>query len=255
MDNATEDQQRAPVALVTGGARRIGADICRTLHAAGYRILVHYQTSADDAARLAGELNQNRSGSVATLAGNLAESGVPEAIASTALETFGRLDVLINNASSFYPTPVGSITETDWDNLTGSNLKGPLFLTQALAGELARNRGSVINIVDIHAERPMAEHTVYCAAKAGLAMLTRSLAHELAPTVRVNGVSPGAILWPEAGTDSDLAERQQKILRRIPLQRPGEPKDIAGAVLFLVRDAGYITGQILAVDGGRTLSM
>lgn len=251
----SETREPEKVALVTGGARRIGAEICRTLHAARYRVLVHYQSSAADAAQLVRELNQNRAESAAMISGNLAESGAPATIAGNALQTFGQLDVLVNNASGFYPTPVGSMTENDWDDLTGSNLKGPLFLTQALSEELAARSGSVVNIVDIHAERPMAEHTVYCAAKAGLAMLTKSLARELAPAVRVNGVSPGAILWPEVEADSELAERQQQILARIPLGRPGQPGDIAKAVLFLVRDADYITGQILAVDGGRSLSM
>lgn len=252
-EHQTVDADR--VALVTGGARRIGQCICRTLHAAGFRVLIHYRSSAGEAELLAEELNRSRPDSASMVSGDLAESGVPETIASRALAAFGRIDLLVNNASSFYPTPVGTITEADWDNLTGSNLKGPLFLTQALGDELKTRNGSIINIVDIHSERPMAEHTVYCVAKAGLAMLTRSLARELAPSVRVNGVSPGAILWPEVDSGSEQAKRQEEILRRIALGRPGEPTDIADAVLYLARDAAYVTGQILAVDGGRSLNL
>lgn len=238
------------VVFVTGAARRIGAAIVTRLHENGARVAIHYRRSADDAERLAARLNRQRSESAAVFQADLlVQQQIPELVAAV-VGWAGRLDCLVNNASSFYPTPVGSITESQWDDLVGSNLKAPLFLSQAAAPHLQAHDGVIINIVDIHAQRPLRNHAVYGPAKAGLAMLTRALAKDLAPRVRVNGVSPGAILWPEDGM-SEAA--QQTILRQVPLQRPGDPDDIAGCVLYLFRDATYVTGQIIAVDGGRSI--
>lgn len=238
------------VVLVTGAARRIGAAIVTRLHEHGAVVAIHYRSSAKDADALAGRLNKKRSDSAATFQADLLDMRqIPQLIAAVC-EWRGRLDGLVNNASTFYPTPVGSITEAHWEDLMGSNLKVPLFLSQAAAPELEKRNGAIVNIVDIHSQRPLRNHAVYGPAKAGLAMLTRSLAKDLAPQIRVNGVSPGAILWPEDGM-SDAA--QQSILRQVPLQRPGDPDDIAGCVLYLLRDAGYVTGQIIAIDGGRSL--
>ncbi len=238
------------VILVTGAARRIGAAIVTRLHENGARVVIHYRGSADDARTLAESLNAARPDSAMTIAADLTDTaGLPELVAAAA-NWGGRLDGLVNNASSFYPTPVGSITEDDWQALIGSNLKAPLFLSQAAAPHLAKTQGAIVNIVDIHAQRPLRNHTVYGSAKAGLAMLTRSLAKDLAPDVRVNGVSPGAILWPEDNMSDDV---KSAILQQVPMGRPGEPGDIAGCVLFLLGNAPYITGQILAVDGGRSI--
>jgi len=244
------DPADAKVALVTGAARRVGAVIVRTLHGAGLRVLLHYRSSERDAGMLADELNAERPGSVVTLKADLMDlEGLPGLVAR-GVQAFGRLDVLVNNASTFYPTPLGGITPAQWEDLMGSNLKAPLFLSQAAAPYLRQTRGCIVNILDINAERPKSGHPVYCAAKAGLAMLTRSLALDLGPEVRCNGVAPGAILWPE----QELSEAEKRdALSRTPLQRRGEPTDVAGAVLFLVRDAGYVTGQVLAVDGGRSV--
>ncbi|MBB3048125.1 pteridine reductase [Litorivivens lipolytica] len=246
-------RSESPVALITGGAQRIGRQIAKTLHQRGYRILIHYRRSTDAAEELAGELNNQRADSAAILSADFAQSGAAETLAQAAINTFGRVDALINNASDFYPTPVGRITEQDFDGLMASNLRAPLFLSQALASELAARNGCIVNLVDIYAQRPLAEHTAYCCAKAGVAMLTQSLALELAPAVRVNGVAPGAILMP---TEESAFVSQEKlnIEQRVALRRIGEPDDIARTIAFLVCDAPYITGQILAVDGGRTLS-
>lgn len=239
-------------ALVTGAAHRIGAEICRVLHQRGFNIVLHYRNSGQQAETLAGELNADRPDSAQCVRADLTEHAEVIALAERAMACFGRIDALINNASMFYPTPAHQATEQDWHILVDSNLKGPFFLTQALSRELADRRGAIINIVDIHSERPMRNHTVYSIAKAGVAMMTKTLAKELAPEVRVNGVSPGAILWPDEG----LAEHhQQSILSKIPLQRTGEAADIARTVAFLTEDAPYISGQIVAVDGGRSLSM
>lgn len=239
-------------ALVTGAAHRIGAEISRTLHQRGYNIVLHYRNSRQRAAALADQLNRARPDSACCVQADLTNHTQVLALADQALACFGRIDALVNNASMFYPTPAHRATEEDWHVLVDSNLKGPFFLTQALSRELADHRGAIINIVDIHSERPMRDHTVYSIAKAGVAMMTKTLAKELAPDVRVNGVSPGAILWPEEG----LAEHhQQSILSKIPLQRTGDATDIARTVAFLLEDAPYISGQILAVDGGRSLSM
>jgi len=238
------------VVFVTGAARRIGAAIVTRLHENGAAVAIHYRSSSQDADRLAATLNERRAGSAATFQADLLDVTAIEPLVSAVVEWRGRLDALVNNASTFYPTPVGSIREADWDDLMGSNLKAPLFLSQAAAPELERRNGAIVNIVDIHAQRPLRNHAVYGPAKAGLAMLTRSLAKDLAPQIRVNGVSPGAILWPEDGL-SDAA--QQSILRQVPLQRPGDPDDIAGCVLYLLADAAYVTGQVIAVDGGRSV--
>ena len=238
------------VVLVTGAARRIGAAIVTRLHANGARVAIHYRGSGDAAESLATRLNEQRAGSARTFQADLLDMGsVPKLIADV-VAWGGRLDALVNNASTFYPTPVGTITEKEWDDLIGSNLKAPLFLSQAATPHLRDAGGAIVNIVDIHAQRPLRNHPVYGPAKAALAMLTRSLAKDLAPEIRVNGVSPGAILWPEDGM-SDAA--QQTILRQVPLQRAGDPDDIAGCVLYLLRDAPYVTGQIVAVDGGRSI--
>lgn len=238
-------------ALITGGARRVGAGIVRELHANGWNIVLHYRSSVREAGVLADELEEARPGSVALCRLDLTRtSRLPELVESAVVH-FGRLDALINNASSFLAEPVGAITEAAWDDLIGSNLKAPLFLAQAAAAELAKVGGAIVNIADIHAERPMAGFPVYTIAKAGVAALTRSLARELAPRVRVNAVAPGVNLWPESATEFDDAERA-RILATIPLGRNGTPADIAQAVRFLL-EAPYLTGVVLPVDGGRSL--
>jgi len=242
------------VALITGGARRVGAAVCRSLHAAGLDLMVHYRSSADDARALQAELNTVRPESVALVQADLLNiSSLPTMVNDT-VRQFGRLDVLINNASSYYPTPVGEVGEGEWEDLMGTNLKTPLFLSQAAAPHLKRNHGCIINIVDIHADRPMRNYLVYSVAKGGLLALTRALASELGPEVRVNGVSPGVILWPEDERWSDEVARQ-RIIHSTLLKRVGEPEDIARTVRFLVLDAPYVTGQIIAVDGGRSISL
>jgi len=247
---ASSNNLNDKVVLVTGAARRIGAAIATTLHANGANVAIHYRGSANEAEALAAELNDRRQDSAGTFQADLNATDKLPDLVDAVLEWRGRLDVLVNNASSFYPTPPGEITEADWDDLVGSNLKAPLFLSQAAVPALHQHRGVIINIVDIHALRPLKNHPVYGSAKAGLMMLTRSLAKDLAPNIRVNGVAPGAILWPADGMSDSV---KQSILRQVPLQRPGEPDDIAGCVLYLVRDASYITGQIIAVDGGRSI--
>ncbi|MDJ0929304.1 MAG: pteridine reductase [Gammaproteobacteria bacterium] len=237
-------------ALVTGAAIRIGACIARTLHAAGAGVAVHYRGSAKPAETLVDELNAVRADSAFTVQADLLETAALPALIDGVIGRAGRLDVLVNNASSFYPTPVGEITMREWDDLIGTNLQAPLFLSQAAAPELRNRGGSIVNIVDVHATRPLRNHPVYGPAKAGLAMLTRSLAKDLAPEIRVNGVSPGAILWDEAGLPDST---KRSIMKQIPLSRMGEPEDIAECVLYLVRDAKYVTGQIIAVDGGRSI--
>jgi len=237
-------------ALVTGGARRVGAAIARRLHAAGAAVVLHYRDSAVDAEKLAAELNALRAKSAATVKAELLAPIAPRALVSAALESFGRLDLLVNNASSFFPIGIGAIEASHWEELLGSNLRAPLFIAQEAAPHLAKNGGAIVNIVDIHAERPLKGYPVYSVAKAGLAALTRSLAIELAPAVRVNGVAPGAIAWPEDG-QFDAAERS-RIVQTTPLGRLGSPEDIAQAVHFLAC-APYVTGQVLAVDGGRSI--
>lgn len=238
------------VALVTGAARRVGAEIATHLHAAGADVGIHYRHSSGDAVELVARLNGLRPDSAAAFQADLLDTEAIPALVSAVTDWRGGIDILVNNASTFYATPLGEITEAQWDDLVGSNLKAPLFLSQAAAPSLRERRGSIVNIVDIHAQRPLRDHLVYSPAKAGLAMLTRALAKDLAPEVRVNGVSPGAILWPE----SDMsAKAKASILDQVPLARAGDPADIAGCVLYLVRDATYVTGQIVRVDGGRSI--
>jgi pteridine reductase len=237
-------------ALVTGGARRVGAAITRRLHAAGASVLVHYRDSETEAAAPAAELNAVRPKSAATVKAELLAPIAPRALVSAALQAFGRLDVLVNNASSFFAVPLGEIESSHWEELIGSNLRAPLFICQEAAPQLARHQGAIVNIVDIHAERPLKGYPLYSVAKAGLASLTRALALELAPHVRVNGVAPGAIAWPEDGQFED-AERK-RIVATTPLGRIGSPEDIAQAVLYLAC-AGFVTGQVVAIEGGRFL--
>ncbi|SFK58872.1 pteridine reductase [Rhodanobacter glycinis] len=241
-----------PIVLVTGGARRVGAVIARTLHAAGYDLALHCRHSVAEAETLAAELEQLRADSTLVLQADLADPEAPAALIDTLLAQTGRLDALVNNASAFFPTPVGSATLAQWDDLFASNARAPFFLAQAATPALRAARGAIVNLVDIYAERPLADHPLYCMAKAALATMTRSLALDLAPEVRVNGVAPGAVLWPNNGmayTD------QQALLARTPLERAGSPEDVAGAVRWLLHDAPFVTGQIIAVDGGRTLSV
>jgi pteridine reductase len=245
-----EDNLNGKVALVTGAARRIGAAIVTRLHENGARVAIHYRGSADEALALAERLNDVRPDSAAAFQSDLLKTARLPGLVAEVADWGGRLDYLVNNASTFYPTPVGDITESEWADLMGSNLKAPLFLSQAAAPLLRDTGGVIINLVDIHSQRPLRNHPVYGPAKAGLAMLTKALAKDLAPHVRVNGVSPGAILWPEDGMSEAV---QQTILRQVPLERAGNPDDIAGCVLYLVRDATYVTGQIIAVDGGRSI--
>lgn len=248
---AEESPLSGKTVLITGAARRVGAVLARYLHAAGMNLVLHYRHSRTEAESLGRELDAVRPGSVALTSADLLHSTALPGLARRAHQAFGRLDVLINNASTFYPTAMGEITDKHWDELVGSNLKAPLFLSQAAAPFLQESEGCIINIVDIHAERPLKDYPVYCVAKAGLAMLTRSLARELAPKVRVNGIAPGAILWPEVQAYANV---HQEIIERTALKREGSPDDIAKAALFLLRDAPYVTGQILTIDGGRTLS-
>jgi pteridine reductase len=241
----------SPVVLITGGARRVGAEIARSLHAAGMNVLLHHRASAAEAATLADELNARREKSALAVRHDLLDTAGLASMVAEAVAHFGRLDALVNNASSFYPTPVGAINAAAWDDLIGSNLKGPLFLSQAAAPHLAAANGCIVNITDIHAERPLKGYPLYCAAKAGLLGLTRALALELAPAVRVNAVAPGAIEWPE--NDSDFPPDERKaIIDHTLLKRVGSPADIARTVKFLIFDASYITGQVINVDGGRT---
>ena len=236
--------------LVTGAARRVGAASARKLHGAGANVLLHYRTSTGEAESLARELNDARPQSARTLQADLLDVNQLAPLIDAAVGAFGRLDILVNNASTFYPTPMGSISVHDWDDLMGTNVKAPFFLSQAAAAALRNSAGLIINLVDIHGSRPLKQFAVYCTAKAALAMLTRSLARELAPEVRVNGIAPGPILWPEDAPDAEL---KAKIISRTLLQRQGSPDDVARTALFLAADAPYITGQILAVDGGRSV--
>ena len=247
-------QYPAAAAIITGGARRIGAEIARHLHRRGLSVCLHYRGSEGPARQLADQLNGERAGSAAVVQADLAEEGAAQRIHDAALAAFGRIDVLINNASAFYPTPVKKATPSDWEELFASNARGPFFLSQACAPELARRPGAIVNLVDIHGLVPLRDNSVYSMAKAALVMQTRALAKDLAPMVRVNGVAPGSILWPEGDAEAG-EEAQRAILEKVPLQRQGTPADIAGAVAFLALDAPYVTGQILAVDGGRLLNM
>lgn len=242
------------VILITGGAKRVGAAICRRLHAHGARLIIHYRTSLQEAKTLHDELTQKRADSVALVQADLLDIELLPGLIEKSLQRFGQLDGLINNASSFFPTPLGQFTAADWNDLVGSNLQAPLFLSQAAAPYLKRQHGCIVNIVDIHTERPLKNYAIYNAAKGGLLALTKSLAVEMAPEVRVNGVSPGPILWPEDGEWADAAARRQ-IVDSTLLKRCGEPDDIAKTVQFLIADAPYITGQTIAVDGGRSIHL
>ncbi len=240
-----------PVVLVTGAARRVGAEIARTLHAAGASVAIHYRSSATEAEELAATLNKARAESAATFAADLLDLAALPRLVDSVVARFGRLDALVNNASSFYATKVGAVNTAAWDDLIGSNLKAPLFLSQAAAPHLDRSGGCIVNITDIHAERPLKGYPLYCAAKAGLLGLTRALALELGPRVRVNAVAPGAIEWPQ-GTDDFPPDARAAIIEHTLLKRVGSPADIARTVKFLIFDAPYVTGQVINVDGGRT---
>ncbi len=250
IDKPDNDQNEAAVALITGGARRVGRAVAKRLHQAGLRLVVHYYHSVDDARSLQQELNHIRPDSVVLVSADLSQTKQVRQLAKTAAISFGRLDVLFNNASTFFPTPIGVTTESQWEQLMSVNLRAPFFLAQALATTLAEHRGCIINMIDIYAERPLQEHPVYCAAKAGLASLTHSLARELGPKVRVNGIAPGAIEWPENFCD-ELARR--RMIASTPLKKTGSPQDVAELAWFLIHRAGFINGQVMAVDGGRSI--
>ena len=242
------------IVLITGGAKRVGASICRLLHANGANLMIHYRSSVNEARALQSELNLQRPNSVAIIQGDLLNLSVLPSLINETIKHFGKLDVLINNASSYYPTEIGDIQEEQWQDLMGSNLKAPLFLSQAAAVELRKQQGCIINITDMHVERPKKGYIVYSVAKAGLVTLTKSLAHELSPEVRVNAVAPGPVMWPEDNPQFDELYRQRVISQTL-LKRIGEPNDIAKAVKFLIQDAPFITGQVIAVDGGRSLNL
>jgi len=241
------------VVLITGGGKRVGAAICRRLHAAGANLMLHYRKSAGEARLLSAELNRVRAGSVALIQADLLETAKLPSIVEQTLQTFGRLDGLVNNASSFFATPLGEIEIADFDDLIGTNLKAPLFLAQAAAPALRRAQGAIVNIADIHAERPLKNFIVYSVAKTALVGLTRSLAREMAPEVRVNAVAPGPVLWPEDESFDELS--RQRIISHTPLRREGTPEDIAGAVHFLLAEARYVTGETISVDGGRHVAI
>ncbi len=243
--------ENSKVVMITGGARRIGAELVRHLHRHEMRVILHYRNSESDARSLADELNARRSNSVRLLQGDLTEYAKIPALMGRAFSFFERLDALVNNASTFFPTAIENINEAAWERLVGTNLKAPLYLIQAAVPYLESTRGCVVNIVDIHAGRPLKGYPLYSISKAGLAMLTRSMARELAPGIRVNGIAPGAIMWPEA---EHYEAMHEEIISRTALKREGSPCDIADAALFLIRHANYVTGQVIAVDGGRTLS-
>lgn len=252
MTNSNANNAATKIALITGGSKRIGAVTTRLLHQAGYKVIIHYRSSQQEANDLADELNSLRTDTATVIQGDLNDETIYQQLIDSAYQYWNQLDVLINNASSFYPTPIGSITLDDWNKLINSNMKAPLFLAQAATPYLKQTQGNIINMIDVHGQRPMKDHPVYCAAKAGLQMLTMSLAKDLGPEIRVNGVAPGAILWPE----NDMPDNtKQLILERTSLKRPGEPIDIAKTILFLANDANYITGQVIAVDGGRSLNI
>ena len=237
-------------ALVTGGAKRIGATIAETLHNRGFNVAIHYNSSSDAADQLCAQLNAKKQDSSIAIGADLIDQYALENLIPSLIKTTQRLDVLINNASTFYPTPIEKIALEDWENLFGTNLKAPLFLSKYTAKYLKQSQGNIINIIDIHSKKPLKEHPIYGSAKSGLAMLTRSLASDLAPDVRVNGISPGLILWPENKPSEQV---KNNILQQIPLKKIGTPEDIANCVVFLIEDAPYITGEIIAVDGGRSI--
>ncbi|MAZ77476.1 MAG: pteridine reductase [Legionellaceae bacterium] len=239
------------VVLITGAAKRVGAVTATALHAAGAKVAIHYHRSAEAAEALAETFNQQRAESAIAIGADLADTAGLPALVEKVVSTFGQLDVLINNASSFYPTPVGEITEQHWQDLFNTNAKAPLFLAQAAAEHLKKQQGCIVNMVDVHAKRPLQQHSVYCMAKAALAMMTMSLARDLAPEIRVNGVAPGMIMWPDEGMPEKV---QTSILNRVALKRAGSPENIAQTILFILQN-DYLTGQIIAVDGGRLLAI
>ena len=249
----SNNQLTSKVALVTGAARRIGAEIVRILHDAGMNIVLHYNASEEEAIEFCAQLNQIRQNSAVTMRADLQDADAQKSLITRAAKIWNRLDVLVNNASRFYRTPINSITDFAWDDLIISNLKGPFFLSCAAAPILAEHQGCIINITDINTERPLKDYSIYCISKSGLSMMTKVLARELAPNVRVNAVAPGAIIWPE-GDNALTEESKQKVVNAIPLLRSGVPEDIAKAVLYFVRDADYVTGQTICVDGGRLLT-
>lgn len=242
------------VILITGGAKRVGASICRLLHAGGAKIMIHYRSSVTEARALQAELNLQRPNSAAIIQGDLLNLAILPSLVQETINHFGRLDVLINNASSYYATEIGEIEDDQWDDLIGSNLKAPLFLAQAAATELRKQQGCIVNITDMHVERPKKGYIVYSVAKAGLVTLTKSLAHELSPEVRVNAVAPGPVMWPEDNPQFNEVYRQRVISQTL-LKRVGEGDDVAKAVRFLIEDAPFMTGQVIAVDGGRSLNL
>ena len=248
--SSTAESDR-PVALVTGAARRIGAVIARHLHAAGYDLALHCRHSRAELDALIVDLERARAASTLALQADLADVAALAPLVAATIKRFGRLDALVNNASAFDPTPVGTATPAQWDDLFGANARAPFFLAQAAAPHLAERAGAIVNIVDIYAERPLPQHPIYCMSKAALAMMTKALARDLAPAVRVNGVAPGAVLWPDAGKN---AAEQAELIERTPLRRMGTPDDIAATVLWLLRDAPFVTGEIVRVDGGRHLT-
>ncbi len=250
MSTIPQEPLAGKTALVTGAARRVGAEISRALHAAGANVVLHFRSSADAAEALVRDLNHTRAGSAVTAEADLLDLAQLQALPEVATRAFGGLDILINNASTFYPTPLGDITEIDWNDLIGTNLRAPLFLAQAAMTALRIREGLIINIADIHGARPLGRHPVYSIAKAGVIMLTKSLARELGPLVRVNAIAPGPVMWPEDGMDREL---QTRIVERTLLKRSGSAADVARAVLFFATAAPFITGQILAVDGGRSV--
>jgi pteridine reductase len=241
------------VVLITGGAKRVGAATCRRLHASGANLMLHYRESAGEARLLQAELNNQRKDSVALIQADLLDLGKLQSIVDQTLQTFSRLDALVNNASSFFQTPVGEITVAQWEDLIGTNLRAPMFLSQSAAPALKKSQGAIVNITDIHADRPLKNYVVYSVAKAGLVGLTRSLARELAPEVRVNAVAPGPILWPDDAAFDELS--RQRIISHTPLRREGTPEDIAKAVHYLLADATYVTGETINVDGGRHVAL
>ena len=252
--DVSEQSLNNKTVLITGGAKRVGAAICRLLHANGANLMIHYRSSITEARALQAELNLQRANSVAIIQGDLLNLSMLPSLVNETVKCFGGLDILINNASSYYATEIGTITDTEWQDLMGSNLKAPLFLSQAAAVELRKTHGCIINITDMHVERPKKGYTVYSVAKAGLVTLTKSLAHELAPDIRVNAVAPGPVQWPEDNPQFDEVYRQRVISQTL-LKRMGEPQDVAKAVKFLIADAPFITGHVLAVDGGRSLNL
>ena len=254
MSDSTAYRLEDKVILITGGAKRVGAAICRMLHAGGAKLMIHYRQSASEARALQAELNLQRPNSVAIIHGDLLNLAVLPTLVEETVRHFGRLDVLINNASSYYATELGEIGDDQWQDLIGSNLKAPLFLSQAAAHELRKTGGCIVNITDMHVERPKKGYIVYSVAKAGLVTLTRSLAHEMAPDVRVNAVAPGQVMWPEDNPQFDEVYRKRVISQTL-LKRIGEGDDVARAVRFLIQDAPFMTGQVIAVDGGRSLNL